>query len=74
MKVNIQASHHGMPYNINTFSALLGFQQMGFETVLFHSKEELKHVSPNNIIVGGVGRVKGFLGQNGEFLYGMGRF
>lgn len=61
MKIYIQCGKDGMPYNINAFSAMLGFRQMGFETVMFIEKEELAEVEPHNIIVGGVGRVKQFL-------------
>ncbi len=63
MKVYIQADNKGRPYNINTFSAMLGFEQMGFETILFSSLNELDTVSEENIVVGGVGRVKAFLEQ-----------
>ena len=50
-----------MPYNVNAYCAMQGFEQMGFETVLFSEKEELKRVSPEDMVVGGVGIVKGFL-------------
>lgn len=65
MKVYIQADQRGMPYNINSYSAMRGFEQMGFETVLFSEPEELEEVSKTNIIVGGVGRIKTFLEDKG---------
>ncbi len=37
---------------------MLGFQQMGIETVLFIDKTELKNADVTDIVVGGVGRVK----------------
>ena len=61
VKVYIQCGNNGLPYNINTFSAMLGFQQMGIETILFTDKEELINAEINDIVVGGVGRVKQFL-------------
>ena len=54
-----------MPYNMNTFSAMLGFQQMGIETVLFTDKTELINADVTDIVVGGVGRVKQFLEDRG---------
>lgn len=63
MKVYIQADHKGRPYNINAFSAMLGFEQMGFQTILFSSLSELETVAETNIVVGGVGWVKAFLEQ-----------
>lgn len=68
MKVYIQAQTQGMPYNVNTFSAMLGFQQMGFETALFQTKDELSDISIDDMVVGGVGRVKYFLEQHGIFV------
>lgn len=65
MKVYIQCGNNGLPYNMNTFSAMLGFQQMGIETVLFSDKQELSSVEVSDIVVGGVGRVKQFLEERG---------
>lgn len=50
---------------MNTFSAMLGFQQMGIETVLFSDKQELTSAETSDIVVGGVGRVKQFLEGRG---------
>lgn len=61
MKVYIQADKRGMPYNVNAYCAMQGFEQMGFETVLFSEAEELKRVSTEDMVVGGVGIVKWFL-------------
>lgn len=61
MQVYIQTNKKGMPYNVNAFSAMQGFEQMGFETILFSELEELKDVAETNIIVGGIGYVKAFL-------------
>ena len=65
MKAYIQCGKNGLPYNMNTFSAMLGFQQMGFETILFTEADELVDVTLSNIVVGGVGRVKQFLEDRG---------
>lgn len=65
MKAFIQCDNNRMPYNMNTFSAMLGFQQMGIETVLFSEKEELSCAEITDIVVGGVGRVKQFLEGRG---------
>lgn len=61
MKVYIQANQRGMPYNVNAYCAMLGFEQMGFETVLFSEKDDLELVSKEDMVVGGVGTIKGFL-------------
>jgi len=50
---------------MNAFSAMLGFQQMGIETVLFNDKQELTSAEISDIVVGGVGRVKQFLTERG---------
>lgn len=65
MTVYIQANSKGMPFNINAFSAMKGFEQMGMETILFSSLEELREVPLSGLVVGGVGRVKAFLEQRG---------
>ena len=65
MKAYIQCGNNGLPYNMNTFSAMLGFQQMGIETILFTDKEELINTEITDIVVGGVGRVKQFLENKG---------
>ena len=65
MRAYIQCGSNGLPYNMNTFSAMLGFQQMGIETVLFNDKQELTSAEISDIVVGGVGRVKQFLTERG---------
>ncbi len=68
MKAYIQCGNNGLPYNMNTFSAMLGFQQMGIETVLFCDKNELNSAETSDIVVGGVGRVKQFLEDRGIYV------
>lgn len=63
MKVYIQCDKTGMPYNVNAYGAMRGFQQMGFETVLYYAPEEIKDSQRKDVIVGGVGRVKSRLEQ-----------
>jgi len=65
VRAYIQCGSNGLPYNMNTFSAMLGFQQMGIETVLFNDKQELTSAEISDIVVGGVGRVKQFLTERG---------
>ena len=65
MRAFIQCGSDGMPYNVNAFSAMLGCQQMGTEIILFREKSELVNVDVSDIVVGGVGRVKQFLQDNG---------
>ena len=65
VKVYIQCGNNSLPYNMNTFSAMLGFQQMGIETTLFTDKEDLINAEITDIVVGGVGRVKQFLENKG---------
>lgn len=65
MKAYIQCGNDKLPYNMNTFAAMLGFKQMGIETVLYGEKEELSSAEISDIIVGGVGRVKHFLEERG---------
>ncbi len=68
MAVYIQMNKNGFPYNVNAFTAMNGFEQMGFEVCPFHSVDDLKEVSLDNIIVGGVGTVKQFLEQKNIFV------
>lgn len=65
MRAFIQCNKNYIPYNKNAYTALEGFNQMGVETILFHTKEELSNSTPEDIIVGGVGRVKERLEQLG---------
>lgn len=65
MKVYIQADQRGMPYNVNAYCAMQGFEQMGFETILFSEVEELRRVLADDMVVGGVGTVKDFLKNRG---------
>ena len=58
MKAYIQCGNNGLPYNMNTFSAMLGFQQMGIETVLFSDKQELSSAEVSDIVVGGIQKGK----------------
>lgn len=41
MKVYIQSNKNYLPHNYNFFNAYQGFYEMGFETVMFHTYEEL---------------------------------
>lgn len=65
MKAYIQCGNNGLPYNMNTFSAMLGFEQMGIQTVLFSDKQDLIRAETADLVAGGVGRVKQFLEERG---------
>lgn len=55
-----------MPYSVNGYVAMTGFEQMGFEVILF---EDLDNVIPEmnreDIVVGGIGTVRKRLDQLG---------
>lgn len=65
MKVYIQTGRDGLPYNTNAYAAWQGFGQMGFETGFFDAPEALSDIPLTDMVVGGVGRVKGFLESRG---------
>lgn len=58
MKVFIQASREGMPHNYNFFSAYQGFREMGHETVLFRTPEQLRQSRKEDLVVGYVDTVR----------------
>ena len=51
MKVYIQSTNKYLPHSYNFFNAYQGFNEMGFETIMFHSFEELKTSQKEDIIV-----------------------
>jgi len=42
MKVYIQTTPNGLPRSTNFFNAYQGFHEMGFETLMFSTSEELQ--------------------------------
>lgn len=68
MAIYVQADRDGLPYHVNAYAALKGFQQMGFETRIFVEARELDGVALDNLVVGGVGRIKEFLEKRGILL------
>lgn len=58
MKVYIQATNEYLPHNYNFFNAYQGFKEMGFETVMFHTPEELRTSEKEDVVVGYVGTVR----------------
>lgn len=58
MKVYIQATAEYLPHNYNFFNAYQGFKEMGFETVMFHTLEELRTSEKEDVVVGYVGTVR----------------
>ena len=65
MKVYIQATPNGLPRSTNFFHAYQGFHKMGFETIMFHTPEELQTSQPEDIIVGYVDTVRNRLAKFG---------
>ena len=61
MKVYIQATKDYMPHNYNFYNAYQGFKEMGHETVMFHTLEELRQSNKEDVVVGYVGTVRGRL-------------
>lgn len=41
MKVFVQINQNGMPYSINSYAAMTGFEKMGFEVVLFKNLSDV---------------------------------
>ena len=58
MKVFIQSSKKYLPCNYNFFNAYQGFYEMGFETVFFHTYDELKASHKEDVVVGYVDTVR----------------
>lgn len=53
-----------MPYSVNGYVAMKGFEQMGFEIILFKSLDEvLPNMNRENIVVGGIQTVRRRLNQ-----------
>lgn len=48
-----------MPYSVNGYVAMKGFEQMGFEIILFKSLDEvLPNMNREDIVVGGIQTVR----------------
>ena len=66
MKGYVQSNKNKIPYSVNGYVAMTGFEQMGFEIVLF---EDLDNVIPEmnreDIVVGGIETVRKRLAQLG---------
>lgn len=55
MKVYVQTNRKNMPYSVNGYAAMKGFEQMGFEIILFKSLDEvLPNMNREDIVVGGI--------------------
>ncbi len=66
MRAFIQ-SEHGVPQSHNFYIAEQGFREMGFETVCFHSKDDIAKCKKEDLIVGGIGAVTGKLNEFGIY-------
>lgn len=58
MKVYIQSKSDYMPHNYNFFNAYQGFKEMGFETIMFQTPDELRKSNLEDVVVGYVGTVR----------------
>lgn len=59
MKVFVQTNQNGMPYSINGYAAMTGFEKMGFEVVLFKNLSDvLDKMKREDVVVGGLGTVR----------------
>ena len=58
MRVYIQSDSNHIPHNYNFFNAYQGFREMGFETVPFHTPEELQTSQKSDLVVGYVDTVR----------------
>lgn len=58
MKAYIQSDKNYIPHNDNFYRAYLAFKEMGIETVMFHTKEEMRTSNKEDIIIGYVGTVR----------------
>ena len=68
MRVFIQSTPAGIPKSHNYFIADQGFREMGFETHYFATLEELFGCRPDDLILGGIGVVRGKLEEYGIVL------
>lgn len=57
MKAYIQ-SRSGMPRGVSQYTAWLGFKNMGFETVLFETLDNLNTCEREDVVAGGLGVVR----------------
>lgn len=64
MRIWIQCDHRGLPYNINAFNAMIGFEEMGFEIKCFH-RHDVSQVEEGDLLVGGIGVVRRYLTDHG---------
>ena len=65
MKIYIQYNAMGLPSSHNFYIAEQGFQELGFSTEHFSTPEELADCREDDLIVGGIGAVRGKLAALG---------
>ncbi|MES2555587.1 MAG: ATP-grasp domain-containing protein [Bacteroidota bacterium] len=58
MKAYIQTDKAGDFYNVNAFVANEGFNTLGWETIKYHSIDEITDIEPEHLIVGGIANVR----------------
>lgn len=64
MRAFIPCKDH-VPYNVNFYSAWLGFSDMGFETIPYFDPSELLGVERGDVVVGGIGSCQAVLRRFG---------
>ena len=68
MRVFIQSTPADIPKSHNFYIADQGFREMGFETLYFSTMEEIADCRPDDLVVGGIGAVRGKLESFGIVL------
>lgn len=58
MKAFIQTNKSGDFYNVNAFVANEGFVTLGWETIKYHTVDDITDDEPEAVIVGGIGNVR----------------
>lgn len=58
MKAFIQTNQQGDFYNVNAFVANEGFVTLGWETIKYHTVDDITDDEPETVIVGGIGNVR----------------
>ena len=57
MRAYIQ-SRNGMPRGMSQYTAWLGFKNMGFETILFETVDDLNACEREDVVMGGLGVIR----------------
>lgn len=64
MKCYILSDKNRIPYSVNAFSAYTGFEQLGYETILIKSIDEIHNPDLEDIVFAGIGNIQNYLLNN----------